>query len=280
MNFWVLGGNDAEMETIKAILAQNGERWCQPIKGWSSEPIHPGQCGLEVREVTRSAQGYSAPGIGWFLGNEEIKKVFFVEAIPLMDAWPSNGVYIDHHGQRAHRPASVIQVLTWIKPNISEATLRWVELIAANDSAHISGMVALGATPDEIRRVRDLDRRAQGITPEQEAAAEEAVLMQSYYGFFTIVRLPHSKCATVTDRLHALAGGPGYENLLILSPDEQNFFGDGAICSKLAEKYPGSWSGGAGLGHAGEEAYWGRVGGDPANIIDDIKLIRYPRSDS
>jgi hypothetical protein len=64
--------------------------------------------------------------------------------------------------------------------------------------------------------------------------------------------MAHSKCATVTDRLFGR-----YDQLLILSGDgEVNFYGDGAICTALKEKFDG-WNGGSGLGQVGGSAFWG-----------------------
>ncbi|HPO06083.1 MAG TPA: hypothetical protein PLQ36_03160, partial [Candidatus Gracilibacteria bacterium] len=72
-------------------------------------------------------------------------------------------------------------------------------------------------------------------------------------GKLTIVRLPHSKSATVTDRLFGT-----YENLLVISADgESNFFGDGEVCQAFKDQYPNSWAGGTGLGKAKEYAFWG-----------------------
>jgi hypothetical protein len=114
-------------------------------------------------------------------------------------------------------------------------------------------MQNLGATAEEIAAVRLADRTAQGITPLQESIAEAAIASAQKYGSLTVVRMSHSKCATVTDRLFGQC-----KNLLILSGDgEVNFYGEGALCASLKEKVQGSWAGGSGLGQEGGNAFWG-----------------------
>ena len=132
----------------------------------------------------------------------------------------------------------------------------WLYTVAANDIGYIPALQEyLDMTIEDKRRiqsyidrVRLLDRSAQGITPEQEEAAEAAIANREEYNHLTVVRIPHSKCATVTDRLFGQ-----YENLLILSEDgEVNFYGDGAVCIGLQEKF-GGWSG----GQLPESGFWG-----------------------
>ncbi len=158
---------------------------------------------------------------------------------------------IDHHGPFSrHLPVSLEQVLS----RVGICTLtREQALIAANDKGYIEGMAKIGATPDEIRRIRELDRQAQGITAEQEIAAEAAVAMrdESASGL-TVVALPHGKAATVTDRLASEMGGPGYLNLLIICPEELAFFGSGSLISELVRKFGGYCGGQLPL-----KGYWG-----------------------
>ena len=83
----------------------------------------------------------------------------------------------------------------------------------------------------------------QGVTPEQEAQAQEAVEKLgdlSEKREYIAMDLPHSKTSTVTDRLFGK-----YDNLLITSADgETNFYGKTEIINMLNEKFPGGWSGG------------------------------------
>lgn len=169
---------------------------------------------------------------------------------------PEGTIVVDHHGSRAGEPASILQVLALLGIEPSRLDM----LIAANDSGYIPGLFALGATPEEIEQVRLLDRSTQGVTPEMEQEATRALAEANAYqlalaGDLVVVHLAHSKCATISDRLfpHWKCG----ERLLILSGDgEVNFFGNGALCAALQQKFQG-WSGGSGLGQADKSAYWG-----------------------
>lgn len=140
---------------------------------------------------------------------------------------PSTAIIVDHHNENAGKPASILQVLDLLGVEPS----REQQLIAANDSGYIPAMLALGATAEEIAKVRYADRAAQGITPEQEIEAERAIATAEVVNGVTIVRMAHSKTATVCDRLF----NPEKEQrLLILSEDgESNFFGNGELCKAL-----------------------------------------------
>ncbi|MDR0397799.1 MAG: hypothetical protein LBH36_01280 [Candidatus Nomurabacteria bacterium] len=155
---------------------------------------------------------------------------------------------INHHGERSDEPASLIQVLSLlgIKPT------REQELIAASDSGYIPAMQELGATQEEIDRIRLFDRQAQGITHEQDQEAERAIEQKEVNGRLTVIKMSHSKSVTITDRLFGQ-----YDQLLVLSQDgASNYFGDGKICKDLHDEF-GGWAGGTGLGKKDESAYWG-----------------------
>ncbi|PIQ91336.1 MAG: hypothetical protein COV70_04165 [Parcubacteria group bacterium CG11_big_fil_rev_8_21_14_0_20_39_22] len=286
---FVLGGNDLEMEVTKQLLAMAGRRFVQPKKKWGDHSYTPGDLGLQPKDTSMSWIGTGRRKYKTLLDpatGSEFEGAFFVECRP--SGWegfeyqsPSSGIAsyntewsIDHHGEEAHRPPSVLQVLSILEEdgfNISNSTRRWVELVAANDSGYIPAMLRIGATPEEVSRVRAADRAAQGITVSQEAEAERAIASaEKLDSGLLVVRLAHSKCATITDRLFG-TWPDGRENLLVLSGDgESNYFGDGAICASLKEKFQGSWGGGSGFAKAGESAFWG--GYAPQDEV--LKLIR------
>lgn len=282
-SIFVLGGNDAEMMVIRTLLERAGIEFFQPEMGWGDKVFGPEQLGLEVETERDEGRGRVFPA-----HVRDVSRAYFVECRPTAD-WPAGTpvMVIDHHGDRSGEPASVLQVMAALGGqvltdlafeaealvraalNLSPATRRWIELVASNDAGYIPAMLALGATPEEVARVRLADRSAQGITPEQERQAEEAIAASEVINGLVIVHLAHSKCATVTDRLFGKYPS-GRENLLILSGDgEVNYFGDGALCAALKEKFPEapapwapekmaqSWAGGSGLGKAGGQAYWG-----------------------
>lgn len=240
---FVLGGNDAEMVRIKEVLDSLGISWIQPVQGWGTKEFGLAQIG----------EAGMAPGT----------RVVFVECQPAADfpRWKAS-VVIDHHGENAGLPASLLQVLDLLHI----APTRWDELVAANDSGWFPGLQAMGATPEEMARVRAADRNAQGITPEHESEAERALAAApEFVSPIRVIRMAHSKCAPVGDRLavEAIAAGQPVPQYVVLSGDgEVNFSGDGALAQALFEKYrepnpAKAWAGGSGLGKKGETAYWG-----------------------
>jgi len=222
-----LGGKDAEMVEIASLLATAGEWMVNKNLGWGAKAS---AYAAEILEAVRK-------GLTPVLVELEVDFEL-----------PTGAVVVDHHGARASEPASILQVLGLLGIDPTRRQL----LVAANDSGYIPAMLAMGATPEEVAEIRLADRSAQGITLEQEAEAERAISVAEIKGRLTTVRMAHSKCATVTDRLFGR-----YDQLLILSGDgEVNFYGDGAICAELKTKF-GGWNGGSGLGKAGESAFWG-----------------------
>ncbi len=222
-----LGGRDAEMTEIAQVLAVTGAEVRNNNLGWGAA------ASAYATEIAEAASAGKVPVL--------------VELTKDIDL-PEGVILVDHHGDRAAEPASILQVLNLLglEPN------RYQQLIAANDSGYIPAMMAMDVTPEEVAEVRLADRSAQGITSEQEAAAEIAIASREIVGRLTIVRLSHSKSATVTDRLFGQ-----YDQLLVLSGDgEVNFYGDGQLCAVLKEKFEG-WNGGSGLGKSGGSAYWG-----------------------
>lgn len=288
---FVLGGNDGEMEVIKNLLFSAGISFVQPEKSWGQKEFGPSDLGLNIAQKD---VGSHYPGMGnppkMVDTIEGEPFVVFVECG--MKNWPEHAdkpTVIDHHGERNGEAASLTQVVACLKHlsarlvldaknsnlasyygitsadfaenyvikiqtaiNFSSATQRWMELVAANDARYISGMLAIGATQEEINQVRSFDRRAQGITPAQEVEADRAIAEKEVIGRLTVIHMYHSKTATVADRMFGQ-----HDQLLILSGDgEANFYGDGALCAELKQKFEG-WNGGSGLGKSGENAYWG-----------------------
>jgi hypothetical protein len=227
-----LAGHDLEMAEIARVLRErriqlvdHGLDWAHAIASAYKPEIHAAICSgkrpvlVELREIP-------------------------ADILPFVDV-------IDHHGpESGHLPTSLEQVLARL--GISTLT-REQALIAANDKGYIEGMIAIGATPEDVKRIRRADRKAQGITAEQEATAEAAIAARtSPAPGLTVVKLPHGKTATVTDRLSDRAGGLGYRNLFVECPNEVSFFGDGKIIEELVRVY-GGYCG----GNLPVRGYWG-----------------------
>lgn len=291
---YILGGDDLEMVVIKRLLEMAQVPFVQPHREWGEHKYGPNLVEHKVVDVLPTLPSMAGKGTPAYKTLVDCKGVeiispIFVECEP-SDDWKSfskivNGSVvnfhqlitenvIDHHGNQSGRKASILQVLENLEKDgfkISDYTRRWVELVAANDVGHIDAMEALGATPEEVDRIRALDRRTQGVTPWHESEAERALTDNlTTMGDTVVVRLMHSKCATITDRLHR----NGDKDILIISSDgECNFYGDGFICSMLKERFSG-WGGGSGFGKSGQRGYWGgKSNGDEVlSSIQEYKM--------
>ena len=152
------------------------------------------------------------------------------------------------------QPTSLHQVFSLLELDPSIWT-RWFDLVAANDRGYVPAMVELGATRDEIVRIRAADRAAQGITAEQDQQGERALRTMQVLaeGRLSFVALPHDRTAAVADRLEPALGGAGYENLLILGPETVNVFGIGSLIRALCRQFPDGWFGGS----LPDRGFWG-----------------------
>lgn len=232
-----LGGMDLEMHTIGELLQQFAPgQWHSSGQPWGVRASF-----FESLLRASDAQGETPVTV----------------ELPWDMAWrPSKLIEIDHHGERAgkEQPSSLRQVFDLLKLPPAAWT-RDLALVAANDSGYIEAMQAVGAGADEIARIRAADRAAQGIDPlqEQQAIAALRQLRTTAGGRLSVVELPHARTAAAVDRLHPALGGPGYQALLVLSPGETNFYGNGEQIMALDQAFPGGWYGGA----LPERGYWG-----------------------
>lgn len=248
---YVIPSNDAEAVAIGDMLREQGY-----------------QDGKNLF-VTKQAWGASWDNLEQDIKEAVDKTDFPVYGIELQGQTLTDKTHnIDHHAyqndDRSNPKSSIEQVAKLEGVSLT----RKQELIAANDRAFIPGMEKLGATREEIQEIRALDRSAQGITEEQEKQAvkaiKEAEIIEGPDGMKTvIVHMPHSKCATVTDRMYG-----EYDNLLCVCGDgETDFYGKKEIIDELNEKYPGGWKGGD-LEHG--NGFWG-VCADQNKIEETVR---------
>jgi hypothetical protein len=245
---FLLGGGDLEMITIRALVAE-----------------------------TLGEEAIRDRGLSWgarLSDYAEDLRSFPPETVPVLvelalDIEPPPGaVVIDHHneGSGGDCPTSLEQVFALLGLPPSRWT-RSFALVAANDRGHVPALRALGADADEIEAIRRADRQAQGITEAEEASGEIALRSQQTEldGALTIIDLPHSRTAVVMDRLAQLDSPP--KAVLVRSPNEVNFFGDGAAVKALDAAFRGGWCG----GDLPRSGFWGRTA--PCPDIDEITAV-------
>jgi hypothetical protein len=253
-----LGGHDLEMQAIRGL-----------VKRHPTAILY--DCGLAWGA---RASAYHASIVAELAAGRVPVLVELSDDLPT-DFPRDKLVIVDHHNERAGKdvPTSLEQVFRLIGLP-SKAWDRDLELIAANDRGHVSAMRSLvpPATDDELRRIRAADRAAQGISAAEEAAASAAIassLRSELAGKLTIVELPHGRIATVTDRLDADLGGPGFRNLLVRCPDLVFFVGAGNAIAALRERWPDSFCG----GELPLRGYWGRTAPTPLESILELLAI-------
>lgn len=228
---WVTPNNDLEAKTIIEMLQREGEDFLVTGQAWGASWDKLEE---EIKARIETAK-------------REQEKVYGVEL-----QGDSNGaINIDHHtygeDDRSNPESSIEQVakILGVELTLDE------QFVSANDKGYIPAMEKLGTElglsiddlQEIIANIRMRDREMQGVTPEQEAQAQEAVEELGEIAErrdYIQLDLPHSKTSTITDRLYGK-----YDNLLITSADgETNFYGTTEIIKMLNEKFPGGWSGG------------------------------------
>jgi len=167
---FLLGGYDLEMLEIKKLLKEHGEKFIDKELSW----------------------GASLSSYNDIFNDEDI----FVGIELEVDIQPpKHYVEIDHHGKNIHKPSSIEQIAKILGIELN----RWQKLVSANDARYIFGMQKLCATPQEIQKIRDADRAAQGVTSEDERLAQKSLkeaynhLIYSYTSHFS----------TIADRVYA-----------------------------------------------------------------------------
>ena len=165
-------------------------------------------------------------------------------------------------------PTSIEQIRDLI--GASGLWSRWRELVAANDKGHAAGMRMLGASAEEIRCVRDADRRAQGVTAKIEAESRRALAAAGRAGGLLIIATTAPTSSAISDFLLTEYGGPGECDAFVATSRSLNFFGDGRVVRELARRH-GGWSGGT----LPERGFWGapRDTGLLDDCITSIKEI-------
>ncbi|MBV5278481.1 MAG: hypothetical protein J0647_05525 [Campylobacteraceae bacterium] len=151
---YFLGGYDLEMHEIKGMLEKYRAKFYDKQLKW----------GAKVSDYKEELLQLSADDIP-----------VFIELERDMDM-PMVHESIDHHGPLSYFPASLEQ----IAQRFNHTLTRFQTLVAINDKAHKIGMKRHGATSDEIKAIRYMDRQKQGVTQEDEVLAQKSIASIQY----------------------------------------------------------------------------------------------------
>ena len=211
-HIFFLGGYDAEMIEICNVLQAKGEQFFDKKLPW-------GACLSAYTAELRSVPFQSIPVL------IELK---------IDRPCPNHAIIIEHHNEKAgkDKKTSIEQVADLLGIGLS----RRQKLISANDRGYIMAMrEELCATDDEIAEIRALDRKAQGVTDEDEKLAEDSIEkhLEKITDDAIIVNSLTNKTSPVFDRLY-----DKYRHVFVFTSNgEMNYSGTGETVCRLVEKY-------------------------------------------
>ena len=183
---FLLGGYDLEMQTIKELLEKNKAKYIDKKLSW----------GAKLSDYKDELNFY-----GTIYGVELQEDI----------TPPKNYKSIDHHNENSHKPSSLEQVGKILNIELN----RHQQLVSANDANHIKGMQKLCATKEEIQTIRELDRKAQGVTDEDEELAKDSIKKSNSNIIYS--KTPHfsSICDRVYDK---------FENYIVYDENKIVFY--------------------------------------------------------
>jgi len=230
-----LGGQDLEMFEIRRLLDRHA----------------PGQ--VEDLQLPWGARGsaYLRRIEAALAGGETPVLVELTDDLPLtLDR--DRLVVVDHHGEAASRPTAIEQVFALLGLP-AEAWTRRMTLVSANDRAHVAGLMAVGASAEEIASTRAEDRAAQGVTAADEAEGARAIAARRVTGRLTEVTTSSGTSSAIADGMLPEMGGPGHDALLVVMPGKLSAFADGEVIRRLSNAVPDGYWG----GDLPRRGYWG-----------------------
>lgn len=222
---FLLGGADLEMHTIRDVLSREGITFFDHHLRWDNALLSSYK--LELQTVK---DGQIVFGI-------ELRE----DIIP-----PECYRAIDHHNELSASPCALEQVMKILQQPMS----RYEQLVAANDKSYIPGMLELDASEEEITSIRMADRKAQGVTDEEERLAEKAIASNlEIKDDLIIVQALCSRFSPICDRLFP------YHKLLIYTDSEWMYYGDG--CCSVRDLFADELLSGNLFYGGGEQGYVG-----------------------
>ena len=263
-NVFLLGGADLEMDAIRSLLVAEKAEYIDHGLSWEA----PSLSSYEDVLNQYSPEEYNIYGIE--LNND-------------LTFPPYNYHEIDHHGKKDYLPSSLEQVAALLR---HELTLE-ERLIAANDKGHVRGMKALlenakeaeGMSETEkermIQEIRIRDRKSQGVTPEEEVAAEKEIAQDKFFvkDNLVVFQTGLNHFSPIVDRLSR------YDRIVVFNKSKLVIYGLGCHIAgaQIAEtfnlKSTQVYSGGGPLG------FWGVNQGaltkdEILQIAETIKILK------
>ena len=226
---FLLGGYDLEMKEIKKIL----------------DSI-PDVLLFDEHLLWHNAKLSAYKPVLQHYGNDSTVKIYGIELHENDVASSLSNYYrIDHHNEYGKNVSSIEQVA-----EILTIDLTWEQqLIAANDRGFIPEMQRIGASPEEIQRIRLCDRKAQGVTEEDELMAIQAIEKRTIEQGIIVVKSGTNRFSPVCDRLFP------YEKLMIYTDDELMYYGKGK--ERLSSHFDPEIKAGKMFHGGGAEGYFG-----------------------
>jgi hypothetical protein len=186
-------------------------------------------------------------------------EIFGIELTEDLNNLPTNYKRIDHHNEWQHLPASIEQVADLLNITLN----RFETLVAANDKGYIPAMLALEATAEEIATIRQQDRAAQGVTPEDEVLARQAIDNKQLINGVTIVKTKSRKFSPIADLLF------GTSKLIVYNNETLNYYGTGK--DKVVAHFQEQIGAGQAYHGGGDKGFFGVVSG--SMLAEDIATV-------
>jgi hypothetical protein len=134
---------------------------------------------------------------------------------------------IDHYNKNSNHPSSLEQIADLFNVSIT----RYRKLVVINDLDNIAGLLANGATKNEINKIRKNDRASQGISEMEEELAEKSIRENSSIEKgILVVKSPSSEFSPIIDRLYT------YKRVLVYSDETLTYYGSRA--GDLVKAFP------------------------------------------
>ena len=209
-----LGGQDAEMVTIHEILEANGI----PSENIKDQKLTWGAKLSDYKDDLSVLTEGQIPVL-----------IELTQDIEL----PKDARIIDHHNENAgkDKKTSIEQVAELLGVELN----RWQQLISANDKGYIWGMQDIGASEEEIKKIREFDKECQGITDEDEENAKISVdhFLERVSNKMVIINSLLEKTTPITDLIYKY-----YKHIFIITPSNNlNSSGSEQVIKILKNKY-------------------------------------------